>query len=52
MRFIVEEPGASRDTLLPREAESSFLWRVWRGTALPYDRTKAGEDMSSKWDWV
>jgi hypothetical protein len=33
MRFIVEKLR-SGDTLFPGKAESSFLWRVWQGTAL------------------
>jgi hypothetical protein len=50
-RFHHSRTGAIGDTFLLGESETSSFGVSGEARLLPYDRTKAGEDMSSKWDW-
>ena len=52
MRFIVEELARVEARCLQGRQKAPCFGVSGEARFLPYDRTKAGGDMNSKWDWV
>lgn len=52
MRFIVKELSRVETRCLQGRQKAPSFGVSGEARLLLYDRTKAGEDMSSKWDWV